>query len=134
MDFCAMPVVKLLREVFFQRSMPGLTTNTAKQEALRRLQPDFDPAAEVRALLDKPEIQADPRCLMNLRGVVECREEIHDREYGRAARAMEWLDQTGIQYELKLHTRSQPRHNAIRVTVSVKLGDADAAMFKLYWQ
>jgi hypothetical protein len=134
MDFRAMPVVKLLREVFFQRSMPGLTTNTAKQEALRRLQPDFDPAAEVRALLDKPEIQADPRCLMNLRGVVECREEIHDREYGRAMRAMEWLDQTGIQYELKLHTRRDPRHDAIDITVSVKLGDADAAMFKLYWQ
>jgi hypothetical protein len=134
MDFRAMPVVKLLREVFFQRSMPGLTTNTAKQEALRRLQPDFDPAAEVRALLDKPEIQADPRCLMNLRGVVECQEEIHDRQYGRAARAMEWLDQTGIQYERKLFSRSQPHHNAIRVTVSVKLGDADAAMFRLYRQ
>jgi hypothetical protein len=134
MDFRAMPVVNLLHEVFFRQFMPGLTTNTAKQEALRRLQPDFDPAAEVRALLDKPEIQADSRCLMKLRDAMECYEEIHDREYGRAARAMEWLDQTGIQYGLKLHTRSQPRHNAIRVTVSVKLGDADAAMFRLYWQ
>jgi len=47
---------------------------------------------------------------------------------------MQWLDQTGIRYELKLHTRRDPRHNAIRVTVSVKLGDADAAMFRLYRQ
>jgi hypothetical protein len=134
MDFRAMPVVNLLHEVFCQRSMPGLTTNTAKEEMQRRLRPDYDPAAEFRALLDKPMIQADPRCLMNLRGVVECQEEIHDRKYGRAARAMEWLDQTGIQYERKLFSRSQSHHNAIRVTVSVKLGDADAAMFKLYWQ
>jgi hypothetical protein len=124
----------LLHEIFCQRSMPGLTTNTAKEEMQRRLSRDHDPAAEFRALLDKPMVQADPRCLMNLRGIVECLEEIHDREYGRAVRAMEWLDQTGIQYGLKLHTRSQPGHNAIRVTVSVKLGDADAAMFRLYWQ
>ena len=47
---------------------------------------------------------------------------------------MQWLDQTGIQYELKLHTRRDPRHNAIRVTVNVKLDEANAAMFKLYRQ
>ena len=114
--------------------MPDLTINTAKEEMQRRLSPDYDPAAEARAQLDKPMIQANRHCLMNLRGVVKCQEEIHDRQYGRAARAMQWLDQTGIQYERKLFSRSQPHHNAIRVTVSVKLGDADAAMFKLYWQ
>jgi hypothetical protein len=94
-----MPVVKLSHDLFFRESIPNLTLNTAKEEMQRRLSPDYDPAAEVRALLDKPEIQANSRCLMNLRGVVECQEEIHDRKYGRAARAMEWLDQTGIQYE-----------------------------------
>ena len=47
---------------------------------------------------------------------------------------MQWLDQTGIQYELKLFSRSQPHHNAIRVTVNVKLDEANAAMFKLYRQ
>jgi hypothetical protein len=128
-----MPVVKLSHDLFFRESIPNLTLNTAKKEMQRRLSPDYDLAAEVRALLDKPEIQANSRCLMNLRGVVECQEEIHDRQYGRAARAMEWLDQTGIQYGRKLFSRSQPHHNAIRVTVSVKLGNADAAMFKLYW-
>ena len=129
-----MPVVKLSHDLFFREFIPNLTLNTAKEEMQRRLSPDYDPAAKFRALLDEPMIQADPRCLMNLRGVVECQEEIHDRQYGRAARAMQWLDQTGIQYERKLFSRSQPHHNAIRVTVSVKLGDADAAMFRLYWQ
>ena len=36
-----MPVVNLLHEVFFRQSMPGLTTNTAKEEALR----DFNPTS-----------------------------------------------------------------------------------------
>jgi hypothetical protein len=52
--------------------------------------------------------------------------------YGRAIQAMLWLDQTGIQYKLKLHFRRGPRDHSVRVTV--KLDEADAAMFKLYRQ
>jgi len=73
-----MPVVKLSDDVFFRQFIPDLTPNTAKQEVRRRLSPDYDPAARFRAMLDTPEVQADPRDLMALRSVVESQEMLRD--------------------------------------------------------
>ena len=73
-----MSVVKLSDDVFFRQFIPDLTPNTAKQEVRRRLSPDYDPAARFRAMLDTPEVQADPRDLMALRSVVESQEMLHD--------------------------------------------------------
>src|SRR3954470_22451029 len=77
-DFRAMLVVELSHDLFFRKLIPNLTLNTAKEEMQRRLSPDYDPAARFRAMLDTPEVQADPRDLMALRSVVESQEMLRD--------------------------------------------------------